>query len=248
MAQEDLRSRRKKAIRDKIQASIDAAKEQNRRDLMRRRIELARTGLKCYTEKKYPEAVKAFVTYIRILEDWKGLASGGLHPSSFDAKRDVAELLLINNVYWHLVKLYDQTGFSKTGKTTSEFSHYLQKFVLFTKGQPFAPLSGETLRKYIKNTKLRHPKDFKIAYKTITGAKCFVATALVDVTEDETLARLRTFRDQRLRKTKSGRWLIATYYKVGPYLATATDYLPASVRKVMGLGLDLLSKKSKSLL
>src|ERR1051326_2305712 len=102
---ESRKSARQKALRSRIQKSIEDAKEANRRELLRKRIDLARSGLKAYDAKNFAEAVKYFLTYLRILEDWKAVPSGGLHPSLFDLKTDVPELLLINSVYWHLVKL-----------------------------------------------------------------------------------------------------------------------------------------------
>src|SRR4051812_24538359 len=77
--------------------------------MLRRRIELAQSGVRAFEEKRITEAVKNFRSYIRILEDWKGVPEGKLTPAHFDVTKDVAELLLISGVYWDLTKLYDRT-------------------------------------------------------------------------------------------------------------------------------------------
>ena len=233
------REGRRKALRSKIQRSIEVAKEEQRRELLRRRIELARSGLKSYDHKQYGEAVRAFITYIRILEDWKGVPPGGLQPKNFDLKKDVAELLLINSVYWHLVKLYDQM---KTQSTGSEFSHYIEKYILFTKGMPFQPLAAETLRKYQRSRGVNHPADLKNAYQLITGSRCFVATSLVDLGDEATVPTLRVFRDRVLRRTRPGRAFVRRYYRCGPVLAARLDQAPRWVRRVVSFALDVFAR------
>ena len=115
---------RGQALRDRIQAQIDQAAEAHRRELFRHRIELARGGVRSYALRRIPEAVRAFSTYIQILEDWKKVPEGGLTPALFDPKDDAAELLLISGVYWDLVKLYDRT---KSAERYAEFMGYIEK-------------------------------------------------------------------------------------------------------------------------
>jgi hypothetical protein len=207
--------------------------------MLRRRIELAQTGVRCYEIGKISEAVRNFHSYLRILEDWKQVGEGKLMPSHFDKKEDVAELLLISGVYWDLTKLYDRTaGERKRG----EFQHYLQKYILFSKDMPFEHVCLETLRKYLNNNKARHKAEFKNAYKVMGGSNCFVATALLDVCAEETLPRLREFRDLRLAHSRSGRAFIAWYYRNGPKLATLTDYAPEWLRVAMGKAIDGLAR------
>lgn len=232
---ESRKSDRRKALRNKIQQSIDLAKEENRRELLRHRIQTAKTGMQFYEKKQYPEAVQAFLTYIRILEDWKGVSEGGLNPKLFDLKRDIPELLLINSVYWHLTKLFDQTH--STGKR-ADFRHYLEKFILFTKGMSFQPLSAETLRKYLRHKNLIHKSDFKNAYKMLSDSKCFVATSLADLIQDSTLPLLRKFRDQTLIAHPMGRRFVKWYYRHGPTLAHWMDKRPHWVRNGAAKTLD----------
>lgn len=211
-----------------------------RQTLLRKRIELANSGVRHYENKNMKEAVKAFHSYIRILEFWKGCPEGGLKPSLFDLKVDTAELLLISGVYWDLVKLYDRT---ESAKAQKEFYHYMEKFVLFTKGMPFAALSTESLRKYIANDKATHKGDFKAAYKTLGGSDCFIASVLVDVLDPETMPRLREFRDHKLIRSILGRVLVRTYYYLGPWVAYGVEILPMPLRRGIGRTLDYLGKK-----
>jgi hypothetical protein len=152
---------------------------------------------------------------------------------------DVAELLLISGVYWDLAKLFDRT---KSPQRQADFKHYLEKYILFSKGQPFQHVCLETLRKYIANDKPVHTAEFKHAYKIMGGSSyCFVATSLADVCDERTLGRLRHFRDARLKRHAAGRGFVAWYYRSGPAMAAWADRQPRWLRRAMGLGLDWLA-------
>ena len=230
---------RRKELRKKIEHSIEVARDQQRMEMQRRRLETARNGLKCYERKQYPEAVRYFVTYLKILEDWKGVASEGLHPGVFDQKKDAGELLLVNSIYWNMVRLFDRT--SENGKGNKEFMHYLEKYIAFTKGMPFQPLAAETLRKYMRSRIIVHKNEIKHAYRIITGSRCFVATSLSDLDHPKTVPTLRVFRDRILRKAALGRWLVKSYYRVGPVLADRLDQAPGPVRQLTAWALDALA-------
>jgi hypothetical protein len=234
---------RKTGVRTRIQASIEEAQEAQRRELFRRRLELARNGVKNYQLKRVTEAVRAFHSYIGILEDWKGTPEGGLTPSHFDVKNDLPELLLISGVYWDLAKLYDRT---KSVHRKKEFMHYLGKYILFSKGLPYEAVASETLRKYIATEKPVHMDEFKNAYKVLSGSKCFIATSLIDLTEEATIGRLREFRDRRLRPSSAGRVFIAAYERVSPAFAFLLDRAPAGVRRAAAAALDGTARRVRS--
>jgi hypothetical protein len=213
--------------------------------MLRRRIELAQSGVRAFENKKITDAVKAFHSYIRILEDWKGVPEGKLTPSHFDVKTDVAELLLISGVYWDLAKLYDRT---KSADKQREFMHYLEKYILFARGMPFQHVCLETMRKYISNEKPVHKPEFKNAYKMLGGSSaCFVATSLMDVCDPDTMPLLRDFRDEKLARSAVGRAFIRWYYRNGPGLAAAADRAPLFVRRAMGRALDRLARRFEAL-
>lgn len=236
---------RSQRIKQRIQDSIDAAHEERRRELLRRRIELARTGIRNYQARRIADAATAFHTYLKILEDWKRVPEGGLHPGLFERPKDLAELLLISGVYWDLAKMYDRT---RTKNKQKEFKHYLEKFILFSRGMPFQPLCAETMRKYISNEKPVHRDDFKNAYKLIGTKPCFVATSLADVSDSETVPRLRAFRDEVLSRSGAGRSFVAWYYRNGEAIAARVDRLPDPVRRAMGVSLDGVSRAIAALM
>ena len=232
-------SERSRKMRDQIEASIEKARAQHRRELFRKRIDLARQGVRLYQNRKLPDAVRAFHTYIGILEDWKSVPPGGLHPGLFDVKNDLPELLLISGVFWDLAKLYDRT---KSPEKQREFHEYLEKFVIFTRGMPFQALAAETMRKYISIQNPVHRGAFKSAYKQIALTQCFVATALFDVSEPETVDTLRSFRERILRPRRLGRVFIRFYEAWSPGLAIQSDAWPHAVRRIAGRTLDGIAR------
>lgn len=221
--------------RKRVQQAIERAEAEQKRRLQAARIDLANQGIRAFHQNHHMEAARKLMSYLRILEDWKGVDQGGLNPGLFDPKKDAAELLLISGVYWILVRLFDAT---KAKSKRGEFVHFLEKYILFSKGMLYQRLCAETLRKYIAVGKPRHKSELRNAYKMIGVTKCFVATALVDVTDVGTLPSLRQFRDQVLAQHSLGRRLIAIYYRVGPGLADLTDRLPSWARRVLGKLLD----------
>ena len=215
------------------------AERVHRAKMLRRRISLAQSGVHAFENKRITEAVRCFHLYLRILEDWKGVKEGQLRPAHFDREKDISELLLISGVYWDLAKLYDRT---KTPERIKDFYHYLNQYILFAKGMPFAHVCRETMRKYLANDKAIHKADFRNAYKEMGGVlSCYVATALADVTDAETLHRLRAFRDMRLKRNSLGRAFTLGYYKIGPALAGLTLRFPIVLRRCLGSVLDRVS-------
>jgi len=227
----------KEGMRSKIQESIDRAYAEHKHELFKRRIDLARQGVRNFELKRMVEAVKAFETYLTILHDWKGAPEGGLNPSYFDIKKDLPEMLLISGIYWDLAKLFDRTR-----NKEREFRHYIEKFIVFTKGMPYQPVASETLRKYIRNDKPVHKDVFKSAYRTLTGSNCFIATSLVDVCDDGTIHALRDYRDSVLLRSLPGCLAVVVYQKVSPPIAWALDRMPEIVRALAGRSLDRVAR------
>ena len=118
-----------------------------------------------------------------------------------------------------------------------------EKYILFSRGMPFQHVCQETMRKYISNEKPVHKPEFKNAYKMLGGkGDCFVATSMIDVCRDETLPRLRRFRDARLARSRGGRLFIQWYYRHGPGLAAIADRAPQALRSGLGKVLDQLAR------
>lgn len=230
---------RAQAVRDRIEREMERAREEKKREQMQRRIEIARVGLKSFEQKDYKDAIRNFLLYLSIMNEMKKIPDRTLNPTHFNIKTDVHEVLLISTVYWHLLKIYDRIQ----GDSSVDFNHFLNQFVLFTRGMPFQPLAAETMRKYIRAGKPKHKTEFKAAYKMITGSSCFVVTSLMDLTEDGTLESLRSFRDQTLSRTLTGKAMIRVYYGVGPALASLMDRAPESLRKKAAKALDRLARR-----
>jgi hypothetical protein len=230
--------------RKRIEASIELAEEERKHKLLTHRIEIAQAGIAAFQKKQIGVAVKNFHMYLKVLEEFKGVSEGGLAPSQFDSQADKNELLMISGIYWDLAKLYDRTNSPEKQK---EFHHYMEKYILFSKGMPYQHLCSETLRKYIVTGKALHKSEFKNAYRVIATSRCFVATALVDVSAPSTLPTLRLFRDRYLRKSSLGRRFILEYYKWGPIAARQVLDFPHPIRSGLGKGLDGLASLTRLL-
>jgi len=228
-----------KAARENAEKAREIAEKEYKQKVFKMTLELAKRGAVAQDDEHFTEAIKSFQSYLRILENYKKVKEHGLTPQLFDPKKDVMELLLISGIYWDLAKIYDK---SRKPNMVKEFRIYLQKFILFSKKQPFSALCSEQLRKYIDNDKPLHTGDFKSAYTALTGQrKCFVATALQDVTEPMTLHRLWNFRDIVLIQSWWGRGFIRAYDFFGPILARMTDILPKWLRGYLGKSLSRFS-------
>lgn len=232
-----LRSTRSDQVRKKIEDARIIAEEDRKRKLLSQRLVLARTGVQAYQKNDLGTAIKSFVTYLKILEDLKGVEHGGLTPQHFDSKLDFNELVMINGVYWDLCKIYDRVKVEN-----KDFQQYMRKYIQFTKGMPFQSVSAETLRKYIANGKAKHAKDFKAAYKILGTSRCFVVSSLVDLVQEPTLPVLRSWRDQFLARRGWGRAFITHYYRLGPQIASLLDRAPLGIRLLVARLLDLTAR------
>jgi hypothetical protein len=227
------------AVRKNIENAIEMAEEDRIRKLLSKRLEIARTGLGAYQRGDVAEAVKLFHTYLRILEETKDVGEGELTPALFDIKKELPELMMLSGIYWDLVKVYD---FLKTPDKQRDFHLYLEKYVLFSKGMPYQPLCAESIRKHMNTRKTLHRVAFTNAHQLLAEGKCYIATALVDVIDVETLPTLQNLRDKLLNQYRLGRAFVRFYYQVGPSLARFTHRLPWIVRKLLGLGLDRVAQ------
>jgi len=226
------------AVRKKIETSIVNAEEERRKKLLLLRLQLARSGIAAYQNGRIAEAVNSYHAYLKLLEDSKNVGEGGLMPSCFDFRKDMPELMTVSGIYWDLVKIYDH---AHSMQKQREFFHYMEKYIIFSKGLPFQPLCAESLRKYLNNRKPVHRSEFKNAYEIISVTKCFIATSLIDFTAPETLEILRDFRDDVLKKRPFGRKLISIYYVKAPAIAARLNHCPSLLRRMLAKLLDLVA-------
>lgn len=225
-----------------VEAQLKAQNSQKRRTLIARRLECVNNGLKAFQARRIADAAVYYQNFIKLMEDDKGVPDGGLSPSLFTSPQDFGDLLLISGVYWDLVRLFDRT---QSDEKQAQFLHYLEKFILFSKGMTYQPLCAEGLRRYISAEKPVHKAAFKNAYKIIGDGRCFIVTSLLDVTSEDTLPALHRFRDEVLAARLPGKVFIRTYYWIGPALAFGCDRLPEGLRRRIGRGLDSMARQSR---
>jgi hypothetical protein len=225
-------------LRSRIQTSIDKAKEEQKKELFKKRVELARVGIDRKTGARTPESIGAFENYLRILEEMKKVKEGGLTPSHFDRKLDIHELLLVSGIYWDLAKVYDHAKPSK--QQIAKLSLCLEKFVIFSKKMPFETVCAETLRKYIHNNKAVNKDLFKKAYVKLRDGKCFVATELSEHLDDSVFHVLRSIRDQVLLVHPLGKRMVSAYYRLGPIVSEILRSSPQWLRKSAARLVDLI--------
>jgi len=77
----------------------------------------------------------------------------------------------------------------------------------------------EMVRKFLSNEKMVNRAPFKEAYVKLGGGRCFVATAVEEHCELQTVRILKRYRDEVLPRSKLGRIFTGIYYKVGPVIA-----------------------------
>lgn len=222
----------RKKIRQQIEKNIEKSKSEFRTQLASHRMEAAHEAMMAMKKNNAAEATRSLFSYISYLEAALGVPPGGLSPGLFDPKKDAIELLTICGVYWDLARILDK---SKDEKLQKNFNQALQKFILFTKGHKHQALASETLRKYLRKGRVSHRKEFKEAYKVITGMNadyCFIATALFLEIDQKEQKQLRRYRDEVLLKSSLGRISVKAYYRVSPPIARVLEDSPKWIREM----------------
>lgn len=177
------------------------------------RMDLVKSGVAALKSKDFKTALSHYYAYLELLQKFKG--GGELTPQLFDPKSDAAEMLMVTGVYWDLAKIFDKMG----DRDKPKLRYYIDKFVLFSKNTSYQKLSQEMLRKFLQNDSPNNRAVFKEAYTKLGGGKCFVATAVEEHCENETMVILRRFRDEILLRNFAGRIFVKFYYFVGPWIA-----------------------------
>jgi len=224
-------------MRAKIERELAIKDAELKKENLRKRLDIAKAGVKSLVSESYGEATRSFLTYIRLVEISKKVEPKRLHPGLFDPKKELPELILVTGIYWDLARTFDRM---KSNKNERQHAHYLEQFVVFARGAPFRHVCSETLRKYLSGDRAVHRADFKLAYKQLGGTSCFIASSLLDVSSPETLPRLSKFRDEFLRKSVWGLWFIRRYEYHSPTVARALDRLPQWTRRSVARTLDAL--------
>ncbi len=224
-------------VREKIEKQLAQQELERQREALIQRLDIAKLGIQALTRESFGEATKSFLVYLALLERAKKVNPGRLHPSQFDPKKEMVELVLVTGIYWDLARTYDRI---RGKEQVREMQAYLNQFVVFSKDSSYKALCAETLRKYLAAEKALHRGDFKAAYKRLGGTTCFIASALLDVSDVETLPRLRAFRDERLAAHPAGRAFIRAYERFSPPIASWLERAPGGLRKAAARLIDLV--------
>lgn len=200
----------------------------------RSRISILKVSHDYYQKDNIAKAVEGFCQYLNIVAQFMSTTEEKLKPSLFDKKKDVAEMLLISQVYWGLAKAYDRNP-----KLQNECRRCLDQFCKFSIGFKHQYINSEMIRKFIKKNIAYNPKLFQMAYKRIQvdSKQCYVATYCLG--EDDYYTNLlRDFR-QVLLKSKMGERFVFNYYRYSPPFVNFCQEHP-----VIGKALKIVIKPS----
>lgn len=223
-------------MREEIERQNRQREEEHEAELRKARLSVAKAGALALSTEAAPSAIKSFLTYIRLLEMAKKASPGGLHPSQFDIKKDLSELVVLTGIYWDLARTFDRLR----GKTShEELKRYLHQYVVFAKEMPFKNLCAETLRKYLITEKPVHRGEFRAAYKQLGGNTCFVSSSLLDLVDLETPLRLIAFRESCLMPNGIGFQVVRLYERTSPRMAMLLDRSPNWLRKTAAAAVNL---------
>jgi len=226
--------------RRKYKAQIEKAARENHIARFTKRMELAKLGVEAQKNKNFRVALQYYLAYIDILQRGKGVTD--LNPKDFDSKADSAELLMLTGIYWDLAKIYDRFR----SKDRSKVKYYLDKFVLFSKGSPYQKLSQEMLRKFLTYDSPRSRQMFKDAFIKLGGGKCFIATAVEEYCEPQSIIDLKRFRDEVLSESSLGRLFIRVYYFISPSVARVLIRTQPTVQKKVAAIIERISSEVSS--
>lgn len=223
-------------VREKIEKDLERQRLEREQEALAERMGVAKLGIQALARESFGDATKSFLVYLAMLERAKKVQPGGLNPSVFDPKKEMVELVLVTGIYWDLARTYDRMRGKQHAR---EMQTYLNQFVVFSKDASYKALCAETLRKYLAAEKAIHRGDFRAAYKRLGGTTCFIASALLDVTDLETLPRLRVFRDQHLTRYRAGRVFVRNYERISPSVARVLERSPRLIRVLAAWIIDL---------
>ena len=79
-------------LRSRIEKQLRRQQEEQRRELLKKRVEIAKDGLRLMQAGHTIEAIKRYQQYILILEFWKKSGRDGLTIDLFDRTKDLYEI------------------------------------------------------------------------------------------------------------------------------------------------------------
>ncbi len=178
-----------------------------------------------------PKAVQSYSRYLDALANYFQCDESELHPRYFEKDNNLAEILLISQVYWDLSKAYDRNP-----RLHKESERCLQQFLKFSIGFKFQFINSEMIRKYIKKKLAYNPKSFDRAYQKIAvqSKKCYIATYAYG----EGHQNLLLLRDWKsiIVTHDLGLKFVNIYYRFSPWLIAFCEKYP-SLGRLLSTGI-----------
>ena len=98
------------------------------------RIAFVKKGKDAYYSHNFKAALRFYNMYLGALSEYYRVKVDDITPKMLDKKKDLAEILILSQIYFDLAKLYD---ISPDAKLQIEFKKNLSKFIMFTSGYRF---------------------------------------------------------------------------------------------------------------
>lgn len=160
-----------------------------------------------------PRAVSFYMKYLDALAQFFEIPEEKLSPELFIKEKNLAEILLVSQVYWDLSKAYDRSP-----KLKKECERCLNQFVKFSLGFKFQFINSEMLRKFIKKKAAYNPKLFTDSFEKLklNSKACYIASYSFHEQACE-VKILRLFK-KRIQHTPLGSLFVGEYYRFSPKL------------------------------
>ncbi|MBI2521394.1 MAG: hypothetical protein HYV97_13320 [Bdellovibrio sp.] len=201
----------------KKQQNTNSGEEQERPKYIiqkyRDRLSLLRHAQEFSQKDDIPRTVTAYMKYLDSLAAYFETTEDKLHPELFTKDKNLAEILLISQVYWDLAKAYDRSP-----RLKKECERCLKQFVKFSLGFKFQFINSEMLRKFIKKKAAYNPKLFNDAFQKLklNSKSCYIAT--YSFSENSRIVHDLRLYKQKLVQLRFGSSLIHYYYQQSPNL------------------------------
>ena len=186
--------------------------------MYKKRLSILKVAHQNASQDNLVKAVEGYHEYLRILAKYNDVKEENLRPTHFDSEKEVAEIMMVSQVYWGLAKAYDRNV-----KFQREAQRYLDQFVKFSIGFKFQYLNSKMLKKFIDKRQAYNPKMFSDAHRQIQvdSKKCYIATFCYSENHPN-VALLREFK-KSIVETYLGFKFVETYYKVSPALIAIAE-------------------------
>lgn len=197
----------------------EVAKNKNRSEAWKMRLDMVKTGRSCLQRQEFAEAILAYEKYLTVLGIVVQKSRSELDPKLFHD--NPKEITIIASVLWDLMLLYD--SHMKFSMKQMETAELLSRFLRFS------PVYNSIIRKAeIEVRRGKNPNAYKHLLKLcdVQASRCFIANSAFETRTDPNVIILCHFRDRILRNNLWGRRFICWYYRHSPLLAARLDTLP----------------------